>query len=333
MPKVSVILPYFNAEKTLKQSIESILNQTLTDFECILINNNSTDNSQTIAREVAEQDSRIVLTNEEKQGVSFASNKGSQIAKSPYIARMDADDIALPNRLALQTAFLESHPDYGAVGGLAKFGGDEQKSAGLKRFVDWNNSIITYEEILLNQFSESPIINPTAMWRKETEQYAGSFIHGDFPEDYELWLRWLSKGIKIAKVPEVVLQWNDPPSRLTRTDDRYSFDAFYKTKTPYLYQWLKKHNPHFPNIYIWGASRRIRKRAQFTERYQLNIIGYIDINTRRQIDERIIDYKNLPPASEAFIVVYMPHHDIKTEIATHLHKHGYKEGINYIFAA
>jgi glycosyltransferase involved in cell wall biosynthesis len=333
MPKVSVILPYYNAEKTLKQSVESILNQTFNDIECILINNNSTDNSNAVADALAKQDDRVVLTNEEQQGVSYASNKGSHVAKSLYIARMDADDIALPNRLALQYHFLECHPDYGAVGGLARFGGDEQKSAGLKRFVDWNNAIITYEDIVLNQFSESPIINPTAMWRKETELYAGSFIHGDFPEDYELWLRWLSKGVKIAKVPEVVLQWNDLPSRLTRTDNRYSFDAFYKTKTPYLHQWLKKHNPHFPNIYIWGASRRVRKRAQFTGLYVLNILGYIDINTRRQIDELIIDYKNLPLASEAFIVVYMPHHDIKKEIADHLHKRGYKEGVNYIFAA
>ena len=95
-PKVSVILPFFNAEQTLNRAIESIANQSYSNFECILIDNNSTDKSNSIAKEWVTKDNRFILTTEEKQGVVFASNKGFEIAQGKYIARMDADDFASP---------------------------------------------------------------------------------------------------------------------------------------------------------------------------------------------------------------------------------------------
>mgnify|MGYP006442704749 CR=1 FL=1 len=271
MPSVTVVLPFYNAAGTLNSAMDSIATQTLTEFEFLLVDNNSTDCSLKLAEQSAIMDKRFKILKEHKQGVTFATNLGSNNAQSPYVARMDADDFAYPRRLERQYQFLETHSDYGAVGSLVKFGGDENRAAGIKRFVDWNNSLITYEEILINRFVESPIINPTAMWRKSTEDKMGNYKHGDFPEDYEMWLRWLEQGVKMAKVPEVLLQWNDPPGRLTRNDERYSFEAFYRTKAQYLSLWLKKHNLQHPEVYIWGASRRIRKRAQFLETHQIQI--------------------------------------------------------------
>ncbi len=333
MPAVSIIIPFYNAVDTLEQAALSISNQTFDNFECILINNNSTDKSIEIAKKWTLKDKRFKLVHEENQGVAYASNKGSKIACGKYIARMDADDYSMPDRIEKQYSFLEKNLDYGAVGGMVKFGGDFEKAAGIKRFVDWNNKLITYEEIILNRFIELPIINPSAMWRKSTELKSGNFTHGNFPEDYELWLRWLDNGVKIAKVPELVLEWNDPPARLTRTDSRYRVDAFYDVKSKYLSRWLATKNNHHPNIYVWGASRRVRHRASKLKQYGIDILGYIDIHKRRQISENIIYYKELPSPETAFIIVYMPHHDIKKEIVQHLRSFGYKEGINYIFAA
>jgi len=333
MPKISVIIPFYNAGDSLDTAVKSIQDQTFKDFECILINNNSTDRSFEIAQNQTKKDSRFKLVCENKQGVAHASNKGSQIAQGEYIARMDADDVAFPKRIELQYKFLRNNADYGAVGGLVTFGGHPEQAAGIKRFIDWNNKLVTYDEIALNRFIELPIINPTAMWKKSTEAKSGNYTHGNFPEDYELWLRWLDDGVKIAKIKEPVLQWNDPPDRLTRTDDRYRVEAFYDVKSQYLYRWLEKNNIHYPNVYIWGASRRIRHRAFKLKQYGIKILGYIDVHKRRQIDENVIFYKELPPPENSFILVYMPHHDIKKEIAEHLHLFGYIEGINYIFAA
>ena len=333
MPKASVIIPFYNAEQSLHNACVSVYNQTLQDFECILINNNSTDKSEIIAQEWEQKDARFRLINQTKQGVAYASVKGSKGAKSEYIARMDADDIMLNDRLESQYNFLQRNSEYGAVGGLVKFGGNPKDAAGIKRFVDWSNQLRTHEEISLFQFAELPVINPTLMWRKEIENAHGGYQHGNFPEDFELILRWLSKGVKIGKVHREVLIWNDPPDRLTRTDERYSFDAFYEIKAHYLNLWLQKHNPHYPDVLIWGASRLARKRALHLTKSNIRILGYIDISTKRDIGENIIHYKDIPPAGKAFILIYTPQADIKEKINTYLQSVGYINGIHFLFVA
>ena len=105
-PKVTVVLPFYNAEETLNRAIESISEQDFRNFECILVNNNSTDKSTGIANTWTRRDKRFRLIHEPEQGVVFASNTGACYATGKYIARMDADDWAYPDRLTLQTFFL-----------------------------------------------------------------------------------------------------------------------------------------------------------------------------------------------------------------------------------
>ena len=179
-------MPFFNAEDTLERAIISLINQTYLDFECILINNNSRDKSLQIAHYYAEKDNRIQLVNEPLQGVVFASNKGFQKARGQFIARMDADDEAHPERLRLQAEFLEQNPDYGAVSGLVEYVSTRKIYKGLRKYVDWANSVSTYDQIKTSRFIDSPIVNPTAMWRRDTAEKHGMYRPGDFPEDYEM---------------------------------------------------------------------------------------------------------------------------------------------------
>ncbi len=109
------------------------------------------------------------------------------------------------------------------------------------------------------------------------EQF-GLYLSGDFPEDYEMWLRWLDQGVKIAKVPEVVLDWHDSQGRLTRTHPIYSDRAFYEIKSRYLAKWLSAHNPYHPKVWVWGASRISRRRAKILEQHGVSIDVYIDID-------------------------------------------------------
>ncbi len=330
MPKVSVILPFFNADVSLKRALGSIENQTLKDFECILINNNSTDKSVEIAKHQIEKDKRFILINEKKQGVMFASNAGSDIARSKYIARMDADDVASKDRLKLQSDFLDDNPDYGAVGGKVKHISHSENTKGFARYVDWVNSVQTYSDILNSQFIESPIVNPSTMWRKEVGEKYGMYKHGDFPEDYEMWLRWLNKGVKIKKLNEVVLNWHDSDTRLTRTQSIYSDSSFYRIKTKYLAQWLEKNNPFHPRIVVWGASRISRRRAALLKQYGIEIEFYIDIKRSRQLEQKVIYYNEIPSSKEIFILTYIKQMDAREEIQDFLHDRGYIEGLNYL---
>jgi glycosyltransferase involved in cell wall biosynthesis len=333
IPKVSVVLPFYSAEKTLSMALQSISEQEFSDWECVMVDNNSSDGSRVIAAGWESRDPRFRLIEEERQGVMFASNRGCEAAQGRYIARMDADDVARPRRLGLQCEFLDSHPDFGAVAGLVAHVGDPDTTGGFMRFVEWSNSLISYEEVYQRRFIEAPIVNPTAMWRRETMEFFGLYLSGDFPEDYEMWLRWLDRGVKIAKVPEVVLDWHDSAGRLTRTHPIYSDKAFYEIKSQYLAKWLSEQNPYHPEVWVWGASRISRRRARILEQHGIRIETYIDTKRSRQLDKEVIYYEDLPAAGEGFILTYIRQMDNREKIQAFLKERGYEEGKDYLLVS
>ena len=332
-PDVSVILPFFNAVQTLERALESVRDQEFRNFECIMVDNNSTDGSREVAEVWIRKDPRFRLVEEDRQGVMYASNKGCEVAAGDYLARMDADDKMLPNRLRLQVAFLNAYQEYGAVAGLVEHVGDPGTTGGFKRFVEWSNSVITFEEISNRRFIEAPIVNPTAMWRRETMEQHGLYLSGDFPEDYEMWLRWIHRGVKIAKIPEVVLEWYDSDSRLTRTHPIYSDKAFYEVKSRYLAKWLADHNPFHPEVWVWGASRISRRRARVLEQQGIRIRSYVDTKHGRQLDRKVVFYEDLPLSGEGFILTYIRQMDNREKIQTFLEGKGYREGVDYLLVS
>ena len=332
-PKISVILPFYNAEETLDRAVTSIQQQEMEDFECILVDNNSTDGSQDIARAWEQKDHRFRLVQEPEQGVMFASNRGCRVARGEYIARMDADDRAYPARLRLQADFLDANQTYGAVAGQVEHVGDPVSTGGFRRFVEWSNSVCTYQEIFNRRFIEAPIVNPSAMWRRKTMEDNGLYLSGDFPEDYEMWLRWLDRGVKIAKIPEVILAWHDSENRLTRTDEIYSDRAFYEIKSRYLAKWLSEYNPFHPAVWVWGASRISRRRARILEDQGIKLNIYIDTKKGRQIGKEVIYFEDLPPSGNCFILTYIRQMDNRERIQDFLESRGYREGTDYLLVS
>jgi glycosyltransferase involved in cell wall biosynthesis len=289
------------------------------------------DQSREAARKWILHDSRFILIQEPRQGVAFASNTGWQHSRGQYVARMDADDIAHPERLEKQVDFLHQYPDYGAVAGMAQYISHSPGNKGFRKYVEWNNSVMTYDEILKSRFIDSPVINPTAMWRREIAAKHGIYRSGDFPEDYELWLRWLHKGVKIGKVTSLVLEWHDYKNRLTRNHPDYSDEAFYRIKTHYLVKWLEVNNPFHPEVMVWGASRTSRARAELLESYGIKITAYIDIKKTRQLNKKVIYYRDLPDAGNNFILVYVRQWYAKPKIKDFLIQRGYDEGKDFLF--
>ena len=126
MPKISVLMPAYNVEKYIAESIESILNQTFTDFEFLIINDGSTDGTAQIIKEYAKKDKRIrFIDNKKNQGLIAVLNQGLDLCTGEYIARMDSDDISLPERFAKQVEYMEMHPECGLLGTAGQnFGAD-----------------------------------------------------------------------------------------------------------------------------------------------------------------------------------------------------------------
>jgi glycosyltransferase involved in cell wall biosynthesis len=332
-PKISVILPFRNAEGTLGRAINSIVQQEEEDFELILVDNHSSDQSLSLARKWVEDDSRLRLVREPIKGVVFASNRGAEEARGKYIARMDADDEATPERLLVQSAYLASHPGTDVVAGQVEHVPHSGETGGLSRFVEWSNAICSSTEIYHNRFIELPVVNPTLMWRREVGERHGLYRAGRFPEDYEMILRWLEAGVKIEKIPRTVLRWYDSETRLTRTHPAYSEKAFYGVKSRYLAAWLQKNNPFHPDVAVWGASRISRRRARLLEPYGIMFSHYIDTKKSRQLGKQIIYYADLPSAGELFVLSYIRQMDNRDRIREFLIARGYREGKDFLMVS
>lgn len=330
-------MPVFNAEHTVEDATSSILEQSDTQFELIIVDDGSEESTQARLTRLARQDSRIRPFFRKHEGIVAALNFGLQQANGTYIARMDADDISLPRRLEKQRAFLDHHPDFELVACQVEHFGQSRKNAGYAHYVHWTNSLTAHKQISLNRFIESPLAHPSVMFRRRTVKRLGSYRPGSFPEDYELWLRWLEHGVRMAKIPEVLLRWRDQPDRLSRTHERYSLDAFYEIKARYLSRWLKNNNVHHPEVMVWGAGPTSRRRAEMLTRHGINITHYIDVDSGR-IDQIIngrpvLDYNNVPTAGNCFIVSYVGLRGVNRQIQDHLEQRGYQPGRDFIFAA
>lgn len=332
---ITVVLPVWNAEATIARAVDSVLSQTHSNLELIVVNDGSTDNTNEILSAIAARDHRLRIVNITHAGVAEAFNAGLREAKGKYIARIDADDQMHPERIEKQAKYLDEHTDIGVVSSLVSYGGDRKTQEGYALHVDWINTLITPEEIALNRFAESPVCNPSVMFRKELVEKFDAARSGDFPEDYEMWLRWMDAGVSFAKIEEVLFTWNDLPSRLTRNDPRYSSDAFDKAKSSYLIKFLQNYSNSKP-LYLCGAGRVTRKKAIALLQSGLHLGGYIDIDPGKigkwydGLRVHSLDEFKTPQAG--YILSFVGNRGAGVQIRQILLKRNFTEGSDFLIA-
>jgi len=195
---VSVLMSVFNAEKYIREAIDSILNQSFTDFEFIIINDGSTDSSRDIVKSYT--DSRIKLFDNEKNlKVAHTCNRSLSLAKGKYLVRMDADDIAMPERIAIQFDFMEKHPDIGLCGSWYENFGEIE---GISKYET------DHDKIRFLMLFRNPVLHPSSIIRKEIVDqnhllYDPEFIAG---EDHDFLVR-LAEVTKVANIPQVLMKY------------------------------------------------------------------------------------------------------------------------------
>jgi len=337
MPTVSVLLPVHDGAATLAAALDSLLTQTLRRIEIVVVDDGSIDGTPRILEQFARRDARIRVLSPGRVGLVRALEAGLAACRGQYVARMDADDCSLPRRLELQAAFLDANPGTGLVGCCVAFGGDRVRAAGYARHVDWVNGLLDPETIAVERFRESPFAHPAVMFRAELPARYGGYREGPFPEDYELWLRWLDQGVRMARIPATLLVWNDSPHRLSRTDARYSTQAFYALKAGYLARWLERHNPLHPEVWIIGAGRTSRLRAELLTHHGVRIAAYVDIDPRKigkmVHGRRVFAREELPGPGRLFAVSYVGSVGADRDIEAFLQSRGYAPGCDYLLAA
>ncbi len=333
-PKVAVILPVYNGATTILEAVESILNQDFTDFECIIINDGSTDETLNLLKGI--HDKRVTILDQQHLGIAKALNAGLKATRSEFIVRMDADDWSYPNRLSCQLAYLKNNTTVDIVGCHVEFSGDIEAQQGYYLYCNWINQLESPSQIYLNRFVESPLAHPSVMIRRSVFDQYGFYNEGNVPEDYELWLRLLHHGIRMSKVSQILLKWTDHQERLSRNHSNYSFEAFYNIKSEFLAIWMNKKFDTLPEIWIWGTGKSVRQKSKFLSRYNLEISKYIDVvlPKKKTQDQSIVYYKNIPdPNPNLFILSYVSDRKGRLAIESFLLAKGYKHGLNFYLMA
>lgn len=331
--RVSIVMPVRNAAAWLEATLHSVFEQTLRDFELIAVNDHSDDDSLQILAAWAQREPRLSILQNRGTGLVAALNTGMERANAEFVARMDADDLMPANRLELQENFLSTHPDATLVSGRVEHWGDAS-TAGYSRYVDFINTLRTPDDYRLKQFIESPLAHPSVMLRRSAlpeEPYRD----GDFPEDYDLWLRLLAGGAEFHSLSEVVLKWRDHPRRTSRVDTRYDIEKFYRHKATFIADWLKSRG--HTAITAWAGGRRSRRRIDALRGAGIEIRGYVDVHPRRvgqKIDGvAVISPEKFSKSGGGFMVVYVGSRGARESIWRWLGENSFKEGIDFLFAA
>jgi len=226
--KITVLMPVYNAAGYIGEAIQSVLKQTLPDFELLIVNDGSTDESVSIIKQF--KDKRIRILELPRVGIATALNAGLQEAEGIYIARFDADDICIPHRLEKQAAFLDMHPEYVITGSDAEY----ISEAGEHLF-DHLSIAYTHEEIMEQLYVYCPFIHSSVMYRKDAALKAGGYppdAHNF--EDYLFWIH-LSKFGSFNNLPEQLIKVRLNPASAT-IDEKWRGRRFRKLKKNIIYR-------------------------------------------------------------------------------------------------
>lgn len=215
-PLISVILPVYNAEKYLSEAIESILIQTLDDFELIIINDGSTDESLNIINSFIEKDKRIKLITRENKGLVASLNEGIALSNGKFIARMDADDICLPTRFQEQINYM-CHFDIDLCGSWIEQFNSVSNHTEIKKYPS------RHQDILIMSIFECAFAHPSTMIRKQV--FNSLSYRNVTAEDYKLWCEIILGGYRVANIPKVLLKYRDHDSQVTKSNQKRLKDS------------------------------------------------------------------------------------------------------------
>ena len=331
-PLVSVVMPVKNGQKYIYRSINSILKGTYQNFEFIVIDDHSTDNTLHILNEYSKKDSRIKVLQNMGTGIVDALNTGIRHASGAFIARMDVDDISMPFRLQHQVEYLQANPEVDFLSGKVYCFPRETLSGWYLWYEALINLTLSYEDIKRAALIDLPVPHPTWMIRRNLFEKVGMYRNGPFPEDYDLFLRSLLKGIKVAKLDEIILWWQDKPERTSRTDRRYSVSGHVMVKAMYI-----KEATTDKRIVVMGAGRTAKELIKGLRSVGMDVGLILDVNKKRFNSTLkgvpIQDVTKWIYEEDQFILIAIRSKVGSHMIAQSLKRMGLKEGENFLIVA
>ena len=270
-------MPLHNAEKWISETIRSIQNQTFENWELIIIDDFSTDNSKEIVSSFIQSDNRIRVENNNEKGIIPALKLAHSLSTGEFTTRMDADDLMPEKRLQLMYDAILNTPPKSIVTGKVAYFCEGTVTDGYKKYESWLNERIAEEDHFKHIFRECVISSPNWLIKKDDFRHV-NFCDVSYPEDYDLVFRWFAEGYKIVSIPETTLLWREHPERTSRNSKVYDQNSFFELKV----KWFLKLFPDIESVGIVGMGQKGKLLAKlFNEAkfpFQLYEIDYTKMN-------------------------------------------------------
>jgi GT2 family glycosyltransferase len=332
LPRVSVLLPYRDAARTIEEAIDSIVAQHRVTVELIAVDDGSQDDGPARVARLAGRHRAVIALSSPGRGLVAALGCALGQARADVIARMDGDDVSHPERLARQLELLAGNPRLGAVGTGVEAFPASAVGAGMNRYIGWLNQLVTPADHAREIFIESPLCHPSVAIRRQALVDVGPWRECGWPEDYDLWLRMDAAGWQLAKVPEVLLRWRHHDRRATLCDPRYRRERFIAAKA----EPLARRLCHLARPWVmWGAGRTGKRLARALAPHAARPACFIDIDERK-LGRRVMGQAIVPPDQmprEHTAVVAVGALGARDEIRSYLAAQRQIEGNDYLCAA
>ena len=267
-----------NGGEHLCEAMASLVSQTFEDFEVIAVDDGSTDGSCAQLEKWTERDGRVRVVRQPPGGIVAALERARAEAAGRYLARMDADDIAEPERLRAQVDLLEGDPTLAGSGCGVRYFPEKTVRGGARRYETWLNGLVTPDAIAAGVFVECPLAHPTFMLRSEAVAGVGGYRDRGWPEDYDLILRLWREGARLGKVPEVLHRWREGEGRLSRTHASYTPEAFLACKLHHLTRSLL---PDGREAVVWGAGPVGKTLARALQSHGRTVRAFVELDPRK----------------------------------------------------
>ncbi len=330
---VTVLLPVRNAARTLGLALRSLERQWMPRWECLVLDDGSTDDSLAIAQSRSRADPRIRSVALPARGLVPTLNTGLELCQSPFVARLDADDVCHAERFACQLAALEAQPALAGLGCHVRLFPRSILSDGLRKYEQWLNAVSCARDVAIERFIESPLAHPTFFFRSSALRTLGYRDMG-WPEDWDCLLRAHELGMRLGTVPRRLVGWRDGPTRLSRVGAHCQPAQLLKCRAQFLVSGFLRSSERFA-LWGYGDTGRLlmRELAQLGRRP-----SYIVERHPRRIGQRILGVPVVAPDTLASIerlkvIASVAGSSQRSLVRASLVALGYAEGTDYICAA
>ena len=285
---ISIVMPVKNTAIFLVECLESIVNQSETNWELIAVNDHSTDKSLAILEDYASKDQRIKVYNNIGNGIIEALRLAYLKSKGDFVTRMDSDDIMSLDKLDVMKTNLQNSGSGHIALGLVKYFSEKELGSGFKNYETWLNELISKGTNFEGIYKECVIPSPCWMVNREDFESCGTFRPNDYPEDYDLAFRFYSFGLKPIPCNKVLHFWRDYSTRTSRTHIHYADNTFLEIKARYF---LELEYEASKNLVVWGAGAKGKRIAKIL--IEKGIEFYWICDNPKKIGKHIYDQKML----------------------------------------